>query len=280
MDKCGTSWYGPSVAHDRRFAELMTELRNLDEDLRGAVEHGDSRSADQLLAQLAVLERRRNRLVHEIVTPESEAFERMPPLRDQVITVLRLLGRPSSIRVVGDVARARFGEAIQTSRIASLRRDEERSWIKAPGARPTYVVPPLSFDRFAPVRGLLALSAWPLETRIVAPASPRVDMLHALVRLAEELDRDQDAPWTGALERVVWRLASSVPDAVEIGHGLNPRTIAQAARDELALLEPEDSGERRTAAERAVAHLDDQGRLFGTRLRVVAGGLVAAGGAS
>ena len=258
----------------------MTELRGLEDDLRGAVEDGNARAADQLLAKLAVLERRRNRLVHEMISPEPEGQERMLPLRDQVITALRAIGRPSSIRLVADVARARFGEAIPTARIASLRRDEERSWIRAPGGRPTYVVPPLSFDRFAPVRGLLALSAWPLETRIVGPASPRVDMLIVLIRLADELDRERDAPWSAALERVVWRLGSSVPEAVGSGHDFDPWTISNAARAELAQLEPEDADERRTAAERATVHLDDQSLLFGTRLRVVAGGLVTAGGAS
>lgn len=258
----------------------MNELRTLEDELRRVVAQSDARAADRLLAELAVLERRRNRLVHEMVNPEPEGIERTVAFRDQVIAALRLLGRPSSIRLVADVARARFGEAIPTTRIASLRRDEERSWLKGPGARPTYVVPPLSSDRFSPVRGTLALSAWPLETRIVGPSSPRVDMLNVLVRLTEDLDRERDAPWAAALERVVWRLASSVPGAAEIGKTLDPTTIAEAARSELAQLEAEDLQERRTAAERALAHLDDQGLLFGTRLRVVSGGLVTAGGAS
>ena len=263
-----------------RLTDVIAAQRSLEDDLRRAVEQEDAHAADQLLAQLAVLERRRNRLVHEMVSPDQERVDSVQSLRDQIISALRLLGRPSSIRLVADVARARFGEAIPTSRIASLRRDEERSWVRSPAARPTYIVPPLSIDRFAPVRGSLSLSAWPLEARIVGPASPRVDMLLALVGLADELNQDRDAPWAPALERVVWRLAATVPRAVDLGKTLNPETVSTAARAELARLEPEDARERQSAAERARAHLDDQGMLFGTRLQVVDGGLVASGGAS
>jgi hypothetical protein len=104
-------------------------------------------------------------------------------------------------------------------------------------------------------------------------------MLLVLVGLADELNQDRDAPWAPALERVVWRLAATVTGAVELGKKLNPGVVSTAARNELARLEPEDSRERQGAAERARAHLDDQGMLFGTRLQVVDGGLVASGGA-
>lgn len=262
---------------DARLTNLITALRLLQDELRRAVEQEDGRTADRLLAQLAVLERRRNRLVHEMVSGDGQRADMTAPLRDQVITVLRLLGRPSSIRLVADVARARFGEAIPTARIASLRRDEERSWQRSPGARPAYIVPALSTDRFAPVRGLLTLSSWELESRIVGPASPRVDMLLVLARLADDLSREREASWATALESVVWRLAATVPEAIGAGEHLDPIAVLRAAHAELALLEPDDLGERRSAAERARVHLDDQAMLFGSRMRVVDGGLVSAG---
>lgn len=264
-------------AHDR-FTDTISALAALQGELTDAVDHVDPSRTDRLLAQIGILERRRNRLVHQMLGGEGQKLEATLPLRDQILTVLRLLGRPSSIRLVADVARARFGEAIPTGRIASLRRDEERSWSRAPGARPAYVVPPLSADRFAPMRAELALSSWALETRIVGPASPRVDMLHALIRLTDELLREQNAQWNRALERVIWRLGATVPGAVAAEGELDASRVRIAAEAELAELRSEDERERRDAAERARDQLDDQALLFGTRLRVVDGGLVAAGG--
>jgi hypothetical protein len=45
-------------------------------------------------------------------------------------------------------------------------------------------------------------------------------------------------------------------------------------------LERDDARERQDAADRAKTHLDDQAQLFGSRMRVVRGGLVSAGGSS
>lgn len=259
---------------------LIDTLRSLTEmqgQLRKAVDGNDSVRLEQLLPQLAVLERRRNRLAHQVLGADQPRQAAAPPLRDQILAVLRLLGRPSSIRLIADVARARFGEAIPTGRIASLRRDEERSWIHGPGARPAYVVPPLSADRFAPVRAQLALSAWSLEVRIVGPASPRVDALRVLERLIDEYARAESASWSQPLEQVVWRLAATVPGAVEVGGQLDVAGVRSALQAELAAIEPDDARERRDAAERARNLLDDQAQLFGAQLRVVEGGLVAEG---
>lgn len=266
-------------AHDQ-LGDTISELSSLQGELRDAVDQVDPSRTDRLLAQIGVLERRRNRLVHQMLGSDGQRLEATPPLRDQIQVVLRLLGRPSSIRLVADVARARFGEAIHTGRIASLRRDEERSWSRAPGARPAYVLPALSADRFAPVRGELTLSSWPLETRIVGPASPRVDMLLVLAGLVDEFTREREAPWTRGLERIIWRLASTVPGAVQMGEALETSIIQDAVQVELAQLRSDDERERRDAAERARDQLDDQALLFGTRMRVVDGGLVTVGGSA
>src|SRR5690606_33261897 len=123
--------------------------------------------------------------------------------------------------------------------------------VRAAG-RPVYVVPALTYDRLVPVRGLLALSTWPLELRLIAPASPRVDLLHLVDRLAAELADSPQATWAPELERGLWRLAGGVPGAADGAPGLHPREVRAAAAADLARLEPADRAERSAAAERAV----------------------------
>ena len=259
--------------------ELVTlhqEMKRLQRKLAAAIAASDVAQAERLLAQTAALERRRNRLVHGLLADQA-GTSTTAPLRDQVIAALRLLGWPASVRLIADVAAARFGEFIPTGRMASLRRDEERSWTRAPGARPAYVVPALSSDRLAPVRGMLALSSWPLEKRIVAPGSHRVDALRTLDRMVEAMDAEAGTPWSSQLERSIWRLARSVPGALDGGEKLDNAAVRAAIAAELAVLEPTDSAERAEAAERSRAHDDEQASLFGTRWHVIDGGMVAAG---
>ena len=100
------------------------------------------------------------------VAPAASSYESLTPLRDQVIRALQLTGRPSSARLVSDVTKSRWAERVDTAKLSYLRRDEGRSWQKSrelPGrqARDVYVVPALTYDRFTPVRGTVALSTWP-----------------------------------------------------------------------------------------------------------------------
>jgi hypothetical protein len=253
------------------FHETVGELAELEGELKGAVDRGDGAATERLLAQMAVLERRRNRLVHQTLTEEGATLDPTLPIRDQVLTSLRMLTRPSAARLIVDVARARFGENLPPGRLASLRRDDERSYQRAPGSRPAYLVPALSHDRLAPVRGLVALSSWPLEVRIIAPASPRVDMLHALAALIDTSEKHKETAWARSLERILWRLARTVPDAVDPRSDLDLGRARNAVAVELAELADEDGAERLEAAARARGQLDDHGQLFGVRMHVVDG---------
>ena len=100
-------------------------------------------------------------------------------------------------------------------------RDEHRSWRSAresghrAGGGPVYIVPALTYDRLAPVRGLLALSAWPLEVRLVAPASHRVDMLHMVDRLAAALAEAGTRPGARTWNSCCGAWPAPSPGAVE-----------------------------------------------------------------
>ncbi len=261
---------------DPTVEEVLAEIEELQKRLRQAYEAGDADAADRLMSELAAAERRRNRIMQRALAA-GRGHRPALPVREQVARVLSLLGRPASVSLIRDVAAARFGDQIPGPRLASLRRDEHRSWRSAhdsASARPVYIVPALTYDRLAPVRGLLALSSWPLEVRLVAPASHRVDMLHATDRLAAELAANPDAGWAPEVERVLWRLAATVPEATDGGR-LDPATVRAAVAAELAQIADADAAERAAAAARARDQLDEELALFGSRLTVLPGGRVA-----
>lgn len=263
----------PSMAEVKA---AMADVAALQERLATALSTDDHTEVDQLLAELSVAEKRRNRLLQRASAGTAGSFDAAPPVREQVAAVLGLLTRPSSVSLIRDVAAGRYGENIQPSRLASLRRDEQRSWRAAhrddgatrPLGRPVYVVPALTYDRFAPVRGMLALSSWPLDVRLIAPASPRVDILHVTIRLIDELDRAGDAPWTPNLRRLVWRFARSVAGAMDSRGGFDYTHVRIAAGRELQQIAESDTAEREQAARRARAQLDEDSQLFGTNLRL------------
>jgi hypothetical protein len=125
----------------------------------------------------------------------------------------------------------------------------------------------LTADLLAPARGLLTVSTWPLEQRIVGPLSPRTDFLTAAVRLAEHAGRGTPSP---DVQRLLWRFASNIPGAVTGTVGTaDPARLAEAARAELDVHREPDRRRREAAAARARDRLDDAERLFGSRLRAV-----------
>jgi hypothetical protein len=254
----------------------LADVARLQQDLSAALDGGETAEVERVLAELTVAEKRRNRLLQQATGGAGGRFDAAPPIREQLSSVLGLLGRPAAVALIREVATARFGEPIQASRLASLRRDEQRSWVAAhrPAGharslgRPAYIVPALTFDRFAPVRGMLALSSWALETRIIAPASLRVDVLHILLRLIDELARDPEASWAPNVRRMVWRFARSVAGAIDNRHGFGYQQIRDAAQRELELVAATDAAERREAADRAREQLDPEAQLFGATLRI------------
>jgi len=275
------AWYGVAVTDRGDVQRALAEVAALQRELEAAYEAEDAGRVERLLTELSAAERRRNRAMQRALASGAATYHAALPVREQVARVLGLLGRPTPVSLIRDVAAARFGDSIAGPRLASLRRDEHRSWRSAresghrAAGRPVYLVPALTYDRLAPVRGLLALSAWPLEVRLVAPASYRVDMLHIVDRLAAELADGGDAPWTPDVERLLWRLAGTVPGAIE-GSTMDLTRVRAAVAAELAQIQDADAAERVEAARRGRSQLDEEQQLFGARLTVVAPGRRAA----
>jgi hypothetical protein len=270
------------IAGGRNFgimAEPVEELERRIERLRSAVRHavttGDRATARTLRAELRRAEDAWEEALDDLAesapapapAPRQRALPSLLPLREQVHTALSLLSVPAAPRLVVQVHHAFFGKDVPSAKLTSLRRDEERSFRTSPFARPYYLCAALTADRLAPARGLLAVSTWPLEHRIVGPLSPRVDFLTAAVRVAEHavrLSRVDDG-----VARLLWMFGANIPGAARGVGTTRPDAVIQAARAELSAHTGTDRSHREAAAARARTHLDDIGQLFGTQLRAV-----------
>ncbi|HET9873659.1 MAG TPA: hypothetical protein VFP89_13830 [Propionibacteriaceae bacterium] len=255
--------------------EVLTALGRANDALLEATASGDVEESTRLLESLALLERRRNRLVHRSnpgATPVASPYESSISLRDQVIRALQLTSRPSSARLVSDVTQSRWAERVDTAKLSYLRRDEARRWHRSrelPGrhGRDVHVVPALTYDRFAPVRGTVALSTWPVRSRLIAPLSPRVDMLHSTIALAREVTTLAGTSYEAPMLRLVARLGATIPGVRAFG--ADPSDVIEAARAELEEIEETDDRERSEAAARAEGQLDAESLMFGTQIRAI-----------
>jgi hypothetical protein len=289
LEKTGTCTVG-------RVAESGEVLERRIVELRAAVRHlvsaGDRAGATALRAELrraerewdaalAVLaeeaERTGGTIALELAGQERQTSQRgrqpqsLLPLREQVHQALTLLSVPTAPKLIAEVHTAFSGAGdITGAKLTHLRRDEERSYRTAPGARPYYLCSSLTADHLASARGLLAVSTWPLEQRIVGPLSPRVDFLTAAIRIAEQAARlPADNP---AVARLIWRFAANIPGATARAFDkVKPEAVAAAARAELSVHAEADRSDREAAAKRARTQLDDAEQLFGSRLRLLKG---------
>jgi hypothetical protein len=192
--------------------------------------------------------------------------------RQVIAGALAEIGVACRARVVSDYAEARFGQRVEPRTLAALRRDERRAWDKS-SARPTYIVPALEGRYFQPVRGLLTLSEWPLERRLLGPWSERADHLAATAQLARQLAwlSERDAAVAERLAPVVAEMAASIPGALE-GPGLDTARVESAALAELGPLGDRDEPWRREAAARARQQLPREQQLWGSIIGIVAQG--------
>ena len=191
------------------------------------------------------------------------------PLREQVHEALSLLQVPAAPRIIATVHEAFFATTFPTARLTSLRRDEERSFTSTKYARPYYICAALSADYLSPSRGLLAVSTWPLERRIISSLSPRVDFLVSAINIAQAIEQIPDP--VPAARALLTRLAANIwgsssranAAAGPFGGKIDPRAVTRAAQAELDVHAGEDRRIRAEAASRAREQLSDVEQLFG-----------------
>jgi hypothetical protein len=242
------------LAGDReRASALRRDLRQAEQDWEDALAEADPSRADDDPSA-------RQPARHDA----SRAAAPLLPLREQVHEALSLLTVPAAPRLIATVHEAFFASTFPTVRLTSLKRDEERSFRSAPFARPYYICAALTADLLAPARGLLAISTWPMERRVIGSLSPRVDFLTGAIRIAEAIER-LPAP-VPAARRLLWRFAASIPGAAANASQMDPRAVRQAAAAELGVHQVADRATRSAAAQRAREQLADAEQLFGTRI--------------
>jgi hypothetical protein len=192
------------------------------------------------------------------------------PLREQVYEALSLLQVPAAPKLIATVHEAFFGSTFPTTRVTSLKRDEERSFRSAPFARPYYICAALSADYLSPSRGLLAVSTWPMERRVIGSLSPRVDFLTAAIRVADAIERIPTPPSTA--RRLLQRFAGNIPGATQpsaTADEVKPGVVRRAAEAELSVHSDADTRMRKEAADRARRQLADAEQFFGTKFQHV-----------
>jgi hypothetical protein len=277
----GDTAAGDSAAQDTAagsIAALERQLGELRAAVREAVLAGDRALASVRRAELGRAERAWEAALAAAAPPVIGPGRQPPPgwgsllpLREQVYEALSLLQVPAAPKLIATVHEAFFGSTFPTTRVTSLKRDEERSFRGAPFARPYYICAALSADYLTPSRGLLAVSTWPMERRVVGSLSPRVDFLTAAIRVAEAIERIPTPPATA--RRLLHRFAASIPGAVQPAPDANqirpdtvrPDTVRKAAAAELAVHEDADGQTRKEAADRARSQLAAAEQFFGAK---------------
>ncbi|MEU8269091.1 hypothetical protein AB0B89_18220 [Sphaerisporangium sp. NPDC049002] len=240
--------------------ERITALRG---EIRQAVRARESVLARSLRAELRRAERAWDQALTAHDPAREEEDEARPgsllPVREQVHQALTLLGVPAAAKMIVAVHGALRAGSLKGTQLTSLRRDEERSFRTSPFARPYYLCAALT-DRLSASRGLLAVSTWPLEQRVVGPLSPRVDFLTTAIRVAGHIIRLAEAgePPPPSAQRLLSRLAHNVPGAAP-----DPVTVVKAAKAELEVHAAADAAARAEIAGRARDRLRDAERLFG-----------------
>jgi hypothetical protein len=198
-------------------------------------------------------------------------------VRERAIAALSELEVPSSPRLIAAYSECRSGEPFDLRAIASIRRDENRSW-NSGNRRATYIVPSLESPLFVAGRGRFCLSHWPLWKRVITPLSTRTDHLRVCLHLAKlVLSLPADQTSAGALRSLLAEYALTVSSALRHTSKrqgelqVDPSAVRDMALAELRLLENDDQEARRLAAERAARTLSEQQQLWGASpLQVVA----------
>lgn len=187
-------------------------------------------------------------------------------VRERAISVLTELDVPRTPREIAEYAQARTGQAFDARALASIRRDERRSW-QSRKSREAYLVPTLEGQWFLPGLGQLALSFWPLAKRINGPLSARVNHLRACLSLASLLESIEPSSQPQGLRSLLAQYTRSVPGAHrDVWAGpeqLELERVLDAVQRELAPIAEEEQAFRTREAERAARCLNEEQLLWG-----------------
>jgi len=251
----------------------LQEAARLASETADALNRGDMETAGRLQQEAERAWQRARKLGQQHA--KRPTLSKTPSVRERTIAAVTELDVPCSPKLIAAYCVARNGEPFDVRAIASIRRDERRSW-NTGARRDTYLVPALEGPWFVAARGRFALSHWPLWQRIVGPLSPRADHLRVCRHLVDHIESvGQGTAEADRLGGLLAEYARSVPGALESAPGtelkLDLARVREAVLEELDLLEVEDEGQRRQEAERAQRTLSDTDQLWGGAVPEVIG---------
>jgi hypothetical protein len=234
------------------------------------------RRREQLQMELLEVETRLGE-THEVALPAS-AKPRPRPLRLMVLDALDDLGWPTYSRELMLYLKARYGRNVTATRFGTLGSDEIKAFsnrtsaeesaaptdgVRRAGPRPVWLCFGLTHDRGEAIKRLWARSDWPLERRVVAPTSGRIQHLKLTRRLAElALETGDGAADTVAMKIIAADHARDLP-GVKFRRGDFP---LEAWRDTAARLLDELEArdlEVRVEAARGIARRSERFQFFG-----------------
>jgi hypothetical protein len=185
------------------------------------------------------------------------------PLRAAVLDALEDLQWPTYTRELALYCEARYGRAIAPARFGSLATDEVASYLREHRPRAVWLCFALTYDRAESIRRLWCRSDWPLERRIVAPTSGRVQHLKLTARLCTVALEAADTAADKEMLRIIAADHARDLPGVNFRRGDFPlESWRDVATDLLEKVEPPDEQLRREAAVR-LHKLPEAHQLFG-----------------
>ena len=244
---------------------LMREIARLAGEAATALARGDADGALRAQREADIAWQRARRLGQQ--HGRRPTLSKTPSVRERAIATVSELGVPSSPKLIAGYSEALTGEAFDLRAIASIRRDEQRSWTSS-SRRETYLVPGLEGPWFVGARGRFALSHWPLWRRIIGPLSPRADHLAICLHLCDRVDPlGPSNPIGVRLLKLLAEYARSIPGALENAweteENVDTARVRGAATAELNMIRVEDENWRKREAERAERDLDADRQIWG-----------------
>jgi len=216
----------------------------------------------QSKAELKKLLRQVEKALADHSPPQTVSRNRVRPLRAVVLDALDDFQWPTHTREIANYCAASYGRQIPPTRFGTLASDEIKSYLSQRRPRPVWLAYALTHDRAEPIKRLWTRSDWPLECRIVAPTSGRVQFLKITARLCE-LAATESAANPEMMRIIAADHARDLP-GVQFKRGtFDLDGWRNLALESLAKLEPRDEETRREAATRWAPRLGGANLLFG-----------------
>jgi hypothetical protein len=213
---------------------------------------------EALLDELKALDRQ----LEQGTAPTPQPSRRGLPVREAILDALEELGVMAYSRELVLYVKARYGRDVAPARFGTLDKDEQNAF---DNGRPkaVFLCHGITSDRFEGIKRLWARSDWPLEARIVAPTTGRIQHLRITAQLCR-IAKQEAVPFADpeTLRFIAADHARDLP-GVRLKRGeFDLDGWRELASEELEKFEPNDLERRREAAGRLRA-LPERDQLFG-----------------